>query len=463
MEKQRESAQNPVTMPKQLAFGLAAAGNTLQNNIMNTYYMYFLTNSVGMTPALMGVITSTQRALSLIWPPFRGGVLNSMESKNGKYRRAFTLFWPLGMFFYCLCFINIQAAPGVQFAYYVVMYLIGFFLTSFMETSHLALASLMSPTKEDAVKLTSIRSAVATGGSIFHSLFTTKLVTSFGQGDKGKGYLGVYILYTVISIICCWLTAWSAKDYDLYKVDGEKETVKEEKIRYPLSVYLEAFFKNRPLITLFVCDILKATATMVYTGAVNYYYDVVVGDFSTMRTYFLSCNIMMLVGSLFTPYVVKLVGKKMTNVIAYGGFAIALICGAFVMVGNPWGIIICIGVGRIFSGLNGSVSPAMYGEISAWWENKTGYNLRAYIMTFFSMNFNIAQLFTSIIVASCLTAVGYTADAAITPQIYNMCLWLMSLIPGVPLLIGALLFTTYPLTEAKMDEVRAELAAKNAN
>ena len=471
MERQRESAKNPVTPAKQIAFGLAAAGNTLQNNIMNTFYKYFLTNSVGMTPAFMGLITSAQTGLSLIWPPLRGGVMNRMESKVGKFRRAFTIFWPIGMAFYCLCFVNIQAAPVVQFIYYVTWYLAGFFLTSFMETGHLALASLMSPTKEDAVKLTSIRSAVATGGSIFHSLFTTKLVAMFGGtladgsvADQGKGYLGVYITYTILSIICCWLTAWSAKDYDLYKVEGVEEEKKEAKkeLDYPLSTYIRGFFGNRPLLTLFVCDILKATATMVYTGSVNYYFEVVVGSFGLMRTYFLSCNIMMLVGSLFTPLVVKAVGKKMTNVIAYAGFAIALICGAFVMVGNAWGIIICIGIGRMFSGLNGSVSPAMYGEIATWWENKTGEKLRAYFMTYFSMNFNIAQLFTSIIVATGLSIVGYAKGVAITPAIYNMCLWLMSLIPGVPLLIGALLFLTYPLTEDVMDKVRAELAAKQS-
>ena len=114
------------------------------------------------------------------------------------------------------------------------------------------------------------------------------------------------------------------------------------------------------------------------------------------------------------------------------------------------------------AGLNASLSPAMYADIGDYYENKTGYRMHSYLLSFFSLNFSVAQLFTGSIISICLGIVGFDKGAAITPEMLTMFRNMVSLIPGIPLALGAVASLFYPLSEKKMEQVHAELTAKQS-
>ena len=201
---------------------------------------------------------------------------------------------------------------------------------------------------------------------------------------------------------------------------------------------------------------------MLYTGAIAYYFTNNIGDVGAMTVFLTASNVLMLLGSLCAPILARKFDKKVCNTIALGGFAVGLIAGAFVGYGTVWGITVCIGFGRFCSGLNASLSPAMYADIGDYYENKTGYRMHSYLLTFFSMNFSVAQLFTGTIISVCLAMIGYSATAAITDEMLVMFRNMVTLIPGIPLAVGAVASVFYPLTEKKMEEIHAELEAKRA-
>lgn len=104
----------------------------------------------------------------------------------------------------------------------------------------------------------------------------------------------------------------------------------------------------------------------------------------------------------------------------------------------------------------------MYADIGDYYENKTGYKMHAYLLSFFSLNFSVAQLFTGYIISICLGFVGYSGGCAITPEMLTMFRSMVSLVPGIPLALGAIASLFYPLTEKKMEQIHAELAEKRA-
>lgn len=465
MERQRPEAQKPVSEIKQWAFGGGSMISTMTNSINNTFYYYFLTNVVGMSSTLMGLVTTLSRAVGLIYAPIKGAIQQKKEWKYGKYRTWMLFFYPISILFYSLAYVNVQASPLVQWAYYFGVFIIAMLFGAYSESAQLALVPLMAHTQKERLQLTSKRSAIATFGTVLYSLITVRLVATLGGGDESKGYLYVFILYAVFGIIGYWVTCWSAKDYDLYKVSDEKpkEKVKQEKKRaHSVGVYVAAFFKNPPVMLQFFGDLMKATATMLYTGSVAYYFTNNLGDMNAMTIFLTVSNVAMLFGSLCAPLLAKRFDKKVCNTLAYAGFALGLICAAFVGMGTVWGITVCIAFGRFCSGLNASLSPAMYADIGDYYENKTGYKMHAYLLTFFSLNFSVAQLFTGAIIAACLGIVGYEASQPITDDMLNMFRNMVSLIPGIPLAVGAVASIFYPLTEKKMDEIHKELAEKRA-
>lgn len=438
--------------------------STMTNSLNNTFYYYFLTNVVGMSAVLMGLVTSISRFVGLFYGPISGAIHQRMEWKHGKNRTWMMFFYPISIMFYALAYVNVQANEYVQFAYYFGVYIIAMLLGAYSEKAQLSMVPLMAHSQKERLDLTSKRSAIATFGTVLYSLITVPLVGFFGGGDQGKGYLIVFIIYAVFGIIGYQVTCWSAKDYDLYKVEGSKTEKKEEKKKsgIPLIEYVKAFFLNGPVIIQFFGDLMKATATMLYTGAIAYYFTNNIGNIGALTTFLTVSNVLMLLGSLCAPILARKFDKKVCNTIAYGGFALGLIAGAFVGPGSVWGITICIGFGRFCSGLNASLSPAMYADIGDYYENKTGYRMHSYLLTFFSMNFSVAQLFTGIIVSSCLAMVGYAAGVTVTDEMLVMFRNMVTLIPGIPLAIGAVASLFYPLTEKKMDEIHAELEAKRA-
>ena len=128
-----------------------------------------------------------------------------------------------------------------------------------------------------SVRLSSKRSVVATLGQVLSSLLTVRLVAAIGQGDQGKGYFTVYLIYSIVACIGYQLVARICiQDYDFYKVAqaGEKEREKltkkaEEqptKNKVPFKIYIKAYTSNLSPLSLLIGDACKASATLLYSG-----------------------------------------------------------------------------------------------------------------------------------------------------------------------------------------------------
>lgn len=376
---------------------------------------------------------------------------------------------PLGAAFTVAQFIPVHSSETVQFTYYVGLAVVALIFGSFTGTAQLALIPYMAPGAKDRVGLTSIRSTIATFGQVLYAAITIPLVNLLGKGDLGTGYVIVVGIYTVIQIICYQLAAKIGKPYDLYPVAVDEaenkasaDKAKPAKEKYTFATYISCLFKNKACLILFFGDFCKSLASMLYRAAASYYLTYYVGNYNLMTQFQLVANITMLVGSYLAAWFAGKFGKKLCNTIAYGGFALGLVLASFVGVGTAWGITVFIGMGRFFSGLNASLSPAMYADIGDYWELKTGKKMHAFFMMIFNLAFSVSSLFLTIILSGCLAAVGYSAAAAVTQPQLNMMLYLVTLIPGIPLAIATVVSLFYPLTDKKMEEVHIQLEAARA-
>ena len=149
-EKQRPESQHPLSEAKKWAFGGGSMISTMTNSINNTFYYYFLTNVVGMSAALMGLVTTLSRAVGLIYGPISGAIMQRKEWKYGKYRTWLMFFYPASIVFFAMAYVNVQASPWVQWAYYFGVYIIAMLFGAYAEKAQLSLCLLYtSPSPRD--------------------------------------------------------------------------------------------------------------------------------------------------------------------------------------------------------------------------------------------------------------------------------------------------------------------------
>lgn len=458
-ENKNDTAQTPLSEKKEWLYGAGTFSMTMCLSITNTYFYYFLTDVVGMNPILMGLVTTISQTATLLFAPIRGAIIINKEFKTGKYNTWARWFFPLSIIFYSLTFFNFKANAITQFLYYCFVYMIATIINEFCEVAMLSAMPLVCSDEKQIVRVSSKRSVIATLGTVIYSLITVKLVELLGAGNVGNGYLYCYIIYGAIGIIGYNISANIIKPYDLYPTNNsDKKYMHKNKIG--LRKCIRAYTNNIAACISLICGVLKAAASLLYSGAINYYLIYYVQKPDSLTLFLFITNVTMLFGSWLCIPLCNKFGKKTVEILAYGGFALGLIAGRFIGIGHAWGISLCIGFGRFCSGLDASLLGAIYADISDYYEYKSGDNMNSLYLSVASCAFLIARIFVGSIVGVSLANVGYSANAVITQEIKNRMINLVTLIPGIPLAIGALLFTLFPLTENKMIPIRSALNKK---
>lgn len=462
LEAQRESANKPLPVWKEWLFGLGTLGMTMSHSVYNTYYNFFLTNVVCMSTVLMGKITTIGNICSMLLAPLIGILITKLSFKTGKYYTWTCIVYPVGMLLYTLCFVNLKASETAQFWYYMLLFVFGRHLLEYNEMGLIGFLGQVCKDKQQAVRASSKRSILATVGQVLYSLITVSLVALIGKGDLGKGYLYVFIIYGVVCVLLYQVVGiLLIKPYDFYPVEGkqeEKEDKKVQKSDIPFVVYIKAYIQNPGAFMYQICDAFKAMASRMYNGCINYYLIYVCNDGAMLTYYLLAANLGLLLGSYLAIPVATALGKKKTQLVAYGGFALCLIAGYFIGVGNAWFITGFIFLGRAFSGLNASLLSAMYGDLGDYFYWKSGYRINSFYTGMSNLWSYLGTTLMAFIIASVLTNIGYSATAEITPVIKDGLTKLVTLWPGVPLLIATIMFIFYPLNEKVMDKVREDIS-----
>ena len=109
-----------LSLKTKLGYGIGAAGDTLPYNLFTTYFLFFLTDVAGVTPAAAGIVSSISIAWNAVTYPVVGYL--SDKSPNPKGRRnpwMFNSLWPLAIFVFLL-FLPVQMNPVLKAGYYLL-------------------------------------------------------------------------------------------------------------------------------------------------------------------------------------------------------------------------------------------------------------------------------------------------------------------------------------------------------
>ena len=95
-------------------------------------------------------------------------------------------------------------------------------------------------------------------------------------------------------------------------------------------------------------------------------------------------------------------------------------------------------------------------------EYQKGVDIRGMAMAGSSLAIKIAIAVRGVLISAMLGAIGYAADAAITPEMQGGISLIVLLIPGALMVVSALLFALYNIKDEDVPMMEQEIAAKKA-
>ena len=393
---------------EKLAYGLGDFGTNFSWTYVATFLTIYLTDTIGMSAAVIGTIMLISRLLDGVTDLFMGTIIDRTKSKMGKARPW--VFWtaPFVALTTFLLF-NVPGSMGstAEIVYVFILYLI--LSAVFMTASNIAygsLTSFMTTNPVERVSLGSIRYIFAIGAVLFISSFTYMFVESFGGGQKG--WTTISLIYAFLSMIPLMITGWYVKERNVAKLVEDDKKVK-------LGPTLKALLTNKYFIIvlfIYLFTYLSQTSNSVQIYYVNYIF----GDSKLMGLISMASMLPMIIGLMFASSIVSKLGGLRKSLL-FG--QILSVVGSVVQVFFPealtpfliGAVIKSFGGVFLMASLNALVADV--GDIIYW---KTGLPVQGAVFSIGSVGMKVGTGIAAGMVGWILALGAYVPNAAVQPD-----------------------------------------------
>ena len=148
---------------RKIVYGSGESVPVVANTVIGLYFLYFLTDIVGISPALAGTVFMIGRSWDAITDPAVGLISDRTKTRWGRRRPYFLLAALPLVLLYSFLWQEFDFSANLTFFYYTLLYML--FMTS-LTVFHVPYISLISEYSTDYMERTSI-----TNYRIFFQLF----------------------------------------------------------------------------------------------------------------------------------------------------------------------------------------------------------------------------------------------------------------------------------------------------
>lgn len=314
----------PFKGARKLGYCSGIITESLVYNMFYTYYLVFLTDAVGMQPAL----ASTISLISVLWDAVTDPIIGYYADKEGSDKRKFMLraLFPMAISFVA-AFIPLGAMPnGGKFAFYIAMTMI-FWLSYTVYT--IPYYAVVAEITEDYDERTAIRStsslintlAIA-AGNIIPSLLPVAFV---GLGlSVAMGWFTTAVVVSIVAIIFGFLTVLSLKKVRLTKSDETKTSNESAGKATDIFKSFAEILKLKPFLTfvMFIFFFLAASS-MLQTNIMYMIKDCVGADTEKFMAVFIVGLVVTM--AVVIPIVTKVAEKLDRRIACIIFFAISFV------------------------------------------------------------------------------------------------------------------------------------------
>ncbi len=310
-EKLGTGGERPVRLRNIIGFGLGDIYGGGAFLIVGTLFLFFLTEIVGMKPALAGLMFGVGKIWDGISDPLMGYLSDRTKSKAGR-RRVYFLWGivPIALTFGLLWVPVRSGNQALLFAYYLFAYILLDAALTMVMTPYTALPAEMSSDYKVRNRLSTSR-LVFSGISSLLAAVVPKLIIDAFPGDPGRGHLVMglafglfFALPWIVVYTCTWENSAGRTEEPEGNILGEFFTI----------------FRNRSFRIHFFMYVLAYTAMDVLMALFTYYlsyYIQIPGVYQVKGLYSISMGALMIAQIAMLP-VYGSIASRRGPALAYG-------------------------------------------------------------------------------------------------------------------------------------------------
>ncbi|NOY07808.1 MAG: MFS transporter [Spirochaetes bacterium] len=438
---------------KKIFFGVGDSTFSLLFTTLSFYFLFFLTDGVGIPAALAGWIFFVGKLWDAISDPLMGYISDRTKTRWGR-RRPYLLF---GVIPLAVTYILLWQRYGIEnktvlFILYALLAVAFFTSFTFIAVPYSSLIPELTLDYDDRTSLVSYRMMFSILLSIAGAALPMMFVESAG-GSLTAGFGKMAVVFGIFGMVPILITFFGTRERfsregtaSLSLKNAYQQTLKNRPFRFAMFIFLLSWV---------TVDLIG----VVFVYFVTYY----LKRQELLDTLFFT---MFIVAVVFLPFwylVSKELGKRWTYIIGISFWALIMLITVF-LPRDSSGLLLIIMAGLAGIGISTAhVIPwSLIPECVDYDELKTGERREGVYTGFLTFLQKLASSFAILITGWILGISGYTAGADQTAGTLWSIRLLLGLIPGIMLFVSIILAFFYPLTKKRFTEIRDELEKRNS-
>lgn len=420
-------AQGKLSLSTKIRFGICDIGGNALFTIMAFWIMYYLTDTVGLLPALAGTAVAIGKIWDAVTDPLMGYISDRTRTRWGR-RRPYILAGGISVAVsLVIFFINPRLTDqNMLFAWAVGTYCLLSLAYTIINIPYSALTPELTKDYNERTSLNGFRMTFAMIGTFIGAGLFQPLLGVFPQ-DKNTGYFFTGAVMGAIILVVSLITFFGIKEPPVIEKSDKTGLLKS---------YLSAL-KNKAFILILLPWVFYITAQTVVSGSLIYYLKYI---YNAESLFTLGLVLLLGTAMLFIPlwvFISKKLGKKTT--FSIGLFLMAAL-GIFIFfAGHKIGLGPFLGLMAV-AGF--SISPTYVLpwaivpdaiEVDAVQSGVRKEGVYYGLWTFMS---KVGQAFASAMIGWILAAFAYVQNAPVQPE---------SAVFGIRLLMGPAMSLFYAL------------------
>ena len=432
-----------------IIYGSGDIGFSLTTTIVAAYFLFFLTNVVGIRPAVAGIAILIGRSWDYINDPIIGHISDRTRSRWGR-RRPFLLFGalPFALAFTMMWFKPPWESVVALTVYYAAAYVLFDTAATFVYMPYYALTPELTEDYDERTSLTSYRMFYSIFGSLLAFTIPLMIVGSFSPQNADKVFLmgGIFGLVSALPLFLVFAYTREKPEFE----EQAQPTFKDS---------LKAAFKNKPFVFGAVIYLITWVSFDIMQTVLLFFIKFVMGREADSDLIMATIFIVAIFALPFWEWT----SRKLNKRLAYAaGIAFWAVVQVIIITLNPSSPLVLIlflcGLAGIGVGAAHVLPWSIIPDAIEWDEYQTGQRHEGMFYSLVTLMQKIASSIAIPLTAVFLDVTHYVPNSAAQPASALLGIRiLVGPIPALLLIVGIIFALKYPLSREEFTRVVKEL------
>jgi len=442
MSKPTRTEIEPIGFAEKLGFCTFSTASNVVFNFKDLFYLFFLTNVMGLKIAHAGIITAVGILWDAINDPLVGYWAVNHRFKNGEMCRPFALWcavpWAITTVLMFTCF---DVAYALKFGICIVIYFLFELFNTFAAIPYNSMGSLATNRDADRRAINVARNLGGCVGSAIGSLALYPLLGLFGGLDAKGNVLqdshGQHAFFCAAIVMGCVCIIGSFAHYFTTKERVKQEAEDNSKISFLAAAKMLLSCRSWVVNMFYV--ICYGMLNLLIMSTINYYATYILGSASAATPILAVFLVVSVIATICATPIDRKLGRRRTMIFS------ALLYAA----GKIWFVLDPYSMGAIYTnGVTVAFSMAIAfvcfntnrNNIADLVEWKNGRRIDSLVSTCDNLASKLAKAGANLLMTGVLSAAGFNAELPTQPQaaLDTICAllgWVPMIVAGIMLVI----------------------------